>query len=116
MESLKLFLIAFISIYLLYLFFVILSKKRVSKFNNNSYVLFLKNVYKVNTDKISNKVLANIVALSNSLILSLTLVTVDGIKEFYLKFILTVIIIIPLQLLIYYVIGKILKRKSGSNV
>ena len=116
MENLKLFLTTFIVIYLFYLVFVVLSKKRVATFYNNSYVKFLKNVYNVDVYSISNKTLANIVSLSNSFIIALTLVIVDITDEFYLKILLAFAILIPLQLIIYYVIGKVLNRKSDKNV
>ena len=113
MQNFVLSLFAFIIIYLLYLLTVILRKKKLEKFKNNTYVKYLEMVYHIDINKVDIKKLANTIALTNSFIVSLTMYLVSITESLFLKLLLAVAIFIPLQLLFYHLIGK--KYQKGSR-
>lgn len=103
-------LIIFVLVYLSYVFFVILRKKKFEKYKKNTYVNYLVRVYKLDIKKINYKTLAHIIALSNAFIIAFTFIIIGFVKNLTLMLFLSVIILMPLQLLVYHIIGKILKR------
>lgn len=114
MSRFILFITTWVIIYLLYLIFVIIRKDKLKLFKNNSYVKYLSNVYKVNVKEIDNKKLANIIGLSNGFIIALTILIIDFISNFYLKMFIALVLVILLQLFIYHIIGKLLKRRDKN--
>lgn len=116
MKEFILVLLVFVVVYLFYFSFVILSKKQMKKFDNNTYVKFLINNFKLDKDKLNMKSLAHIIAISNSLIIALTFAVTEITENFIFKMLLGFATLLLLELLIYYIVGKILKRKSGKNV
>ena len=110
MKEIITFLIVFTIIYLLYLFLVILNKKKMKKYKDNTYVTFLVKTYNLDKDKLPIKFLAHIISLSNSFIISFVFVIVTLIDNFILKMLLGFSILIPLMLLVYYIIGKLLQK------
>lgn len=114
MKQLILWLTIFIAVYLFYLLFVILRKKKLELFKNNIGFSYLVKVYKLNTKKIDTKEIAHIIALANSFIIATTFVVIDFINNFYLKMFVALILLILLQLLIYHIIGKCLKRRDKN--
>lgn len=111
MKDLIFYSIIFIVIYLFYLIFVILRKKKLDKFKKNTYVIYLERMYNLDLSKCNMKILANIIALSNSLIITFTLIIISNIDNLLLKMVLAFAILIPFQLFIYYIIGKIYQKK-----
>ena len=104
---------AFVFIYLIYLFTVILRKKKLEKFKGNAYVRYLEIVYKIDVSKINIKGLANIIALTNAFIIALTLFIITELsKSFIIMFLFAFVVLIPLQLLCYHIIGKIYQKKG----
>ena len=104
--------IAFIIIYLFYLLFVILRKKKLEKFKDNMYVKYLVNMYQLDLTKINIKSLANIIALVNSFIIASVLYCVSITDNMILQVLLAFAILIPLQILGYYIIGKVYQKKG----
>ena len=107
--------IVFIIIYLFYLLFVILRKKKMNNFLDNTYVLYLIRVYKLNKEKLNIKKLSHLIALSNAFIIATTFIIISFVKNFILMMLLAFVVLIPLQLGVYHIIGKYLKR-SEENV
>ncbi|MFV0249614.1 MAG: hypothetical protein ACK5HP_01050 [Bacilli bacterium] len=112
MEELIFGLSTMIIVYLFYLFFVINKKSKFKEFKNNNYVTYLVKIYNLNVDKINMKLLANIIAITNSFIIGSTAVTVGFVDNFLLKMLLAVVILIPLQLIMYHLIGKSYQREK----
>ena len=121
MKEVITFFIVFIIVYLLYLFLVILNKKRMNKYKDNNYVTFLVNKYNLDRDKLPIKKVANMISLansfckfllfvSNSFIISFTFAIVMMIDNIILKMFLALAIIIPLMLFMYHLIGKNLQK------
>ena len=115
MKYLLTWMLVFIIIYLFYLFFVIFRKKKIDKFLDNIYANYLIRTYKLEKNKINVKKLAHLVAISNAFIIATTFVIISFVKNFILMMLLAFIVLIPLQLIVYNIIGKYLKR-SEKNV
>ena len=115
MKDLLFSIVMFFIIYLFYLFFVILRKKKLTKFKDNTYVTYLVNAYNLDLKKIDIKVLAHIIALTNAFILSSALFIISFIDSLFFKMLLGFVILIPVQFLMYHIIGKMYK-KSGQTI
>lgn len=111
MEELKIGLIVFIIIYLFYLFFVILNKKQMKKFSNNMYYKFLTKNFKLDEKKLETKKIAHIIALANATILSITFLVTEITNNLIYKMIIGFATLVLLELIIYYLIGKVLQKK-----
>ncbi len=110
MKYVSIWLMVFVAFYLLYLFFVILRKKKLAKFNDSPYIKYLAKVYKLDLKKLDAKKTAHLVTLANSFIIATTFIIIFSIENYLLMLGLTIITVIPLSLLVYYIVGKILKR------
>ncbi len=103
--------VSFFIIYIFYVLFVISRKKKLEKFKSNSYVTFLVTKYKVDLNKTNIKTLAHAIALTNSFIISSTLFIISYVSNIALMMIVALIIIIPFQLIMYHIIGKMFGNK-----
>lgn len=112
MKELIIFLILFIIVYLFYFIFVISRKKILKKFPNGKELTFLKYKYNLDYSKINIKVLAHVIALSNAFILSITVTIISIFDNFLIQMLVGFLILIPLILIIYSIIGKIYSKKS----
>lgn len=115
MTEIKTFLITFIVVYFVYFVIIILNKKRKEKLKESIEAKYLINRFKLDLNSININTFGQIVALSNSFIISLTVSLVSLFNHFILKMLLGFIILIILELLIYNIIGSYLKRKERGN-
>ncbi len=104
--------ITFIIIYLFYLIFVIIRPKKLQKFKDNMYVKYLVNNYNLDLNKVNLKKLANIIAIINSFIIAVVLGIVSITDNILLWVILSIVLLIPFQLISYGIIGKICQKKG----
>lgn len=115
MEALILFLGSFIIIFLIYFIFVLRRKKYLDKFINGKEITYLKYRYKVKVTEKNKKSLSTIVALANSIIMSLTfsavIIILDD-KNFMLYLLFSMISVVVLILGVYHIIGKIYQKKN----
>ena len=102
-------------LFLLYYVFIIKNKRRLKKFSKNTYVNYLVGVYKLDRDKINMKDLAMAVSMVNSFIIATVAFIVGFIDNMILMLVLGFIVLIPLQLLMYHIIGKTFKKKFGRD-
>ncbi len=114
MDILISFIIVFLITYLFYLFFVILRKNKVIKIKNSTEALFLKKRFKLKLDKISDKKFANIIALTNAFIIGVTFCIIEFVDNYILKIMFIFVTLMILILVLYTIIGKILKKKEGK--
>ena len=114
MKYVIIYLITFCVIYLLYFLLVVNRKKAINKFKNSMEVKYLMNKYSVNIDKVNIKKLANMVALSNSFIITTVFIVIIFIDNFILKLLVAFVILFPLIIIIYWLLGKILKKEEGK--
>ena len=108
------FLIAFTLVYLAYLFFVILRKDKLKNFKNNAFLRYLVRVYNLDVNKLDMRKMANIIALANSFIIAMTFEAIVFVSNFFLALVLAFAILIVLQIVIYHIIGTILKRRCKN--
>ena len=115
MEYLLLFIISFIIIYLIYYLVVVSRKKGIEAFKKGKQVLFFKNAYNLNLKKLNYKKFANSLALTNAFIIAVTVTIIEIInKSMILKLLVGFVILTPLILISYYILGKIYKKKEGN--
>ena len=115
MKNFIMFLILFVIVYLFYLIFVISRKKVLKKFPKGKELTFLKYKYKLDYSKFSIKTLAHIIALANAFILSTTVTIIGMFNNFLIQMLVGLIVLIPLILISYSIIGKVLKNKQKER-
>ena len=111
MKEIIFYIITMVILFLLYYMFVIRNKKRLEKFSNNTYVSYVIGVYKLDKEKINKKQLAMAIIMVNSFIIATTVFIIGFINNLILKFALGFIVLIPLQLFMYHIIGKIFQKR-----
>lgn len=111
MEEIIFYIITMVVLFLLYYIFVIRNKKRLQKFSNNTYVSYLVGVYKLDKERINIKHLAMAIIMVNSFIIATTVFIIGFINNLVLKYALGIVVLVPLQLLMYHIIGKIFQKK-----
>lgn len=114
MDYVILFIVTFLVVYLLYLFTVILSKKKLNKFKTSNQVMFFIKKYQIKVDENNVKFLAHSIAIANALIISIAIIAVELVSNFILKVLVAFIIIIPLILILYHLIGKIMLKRGNK--
>ena len=115
MQELLLFIMTFISVYIVYQLFVVLkSKKNIGKKNYKEpfEVLYLRKKYGINMKKVNFNKLLQLVALVSSFDIALTVSLIANIKSILIQLILGFVIIIVLILVSYHIIYLIYKRKD----
>jgi ABC-type maltose transport system permease subunit len=114
MNYLLLFVISFLIVYLVYYLIVVARKKGVEAFKTGKQVMFFKNAYKLDLEKLDYKKFANSLSLVNAFIIAFTVTIIELIDGFVFKLLVGFVILIPLILICYYVLGKIYKKKEGK--
>lgn len=114
MQYLLLFIICFVIVYLFYGIFVIYRKKGFEKFKTSKQLMFFQKAYKLDTEKINLKSFAISLALTNAFIIASTFTVIQLIQNFILKMLVAFIILVPLMLLMYKMLGAIYKKKEGK--
>lgn len=112
MERLIVTLIVFIVIYLLYVFTVLMNQKKLKEFEKSGQGSFIIKKYDLELTKLDKKKFANMIALTNSLIISITFLITDFISNYIIKLLVGFVILIPLILLGYHFIGVYFKKKE----
>ena len=114
MEFLYTFIFCFVVIYLVYFVIVVSRKKGMEAFEKGKQVMYFKNAYGLDLDKLNYKKFANSLALTNAFIMALTITIVCLFDSLIIKLLVAFIILIPLMLVCYYILGKIYKKKEGK--
>lgn len=107
--------LVFSMIYLSYVLFVIIRKNKLDKFRNNTYVKYLENVYQLDMNNVSIKGMAHIIALANAMIITVTLYGVSITDNLLIKMVMAFAVLIPFQLLVYHIIGKLYQIKHKKQ-
>ena len=106
------FLIAFFLVYLFYLVTVVLQKKRMDKFKTSNQILYFVKRYKLDVNKIDMTRFTNTLGLANAFIVATAFITTFLVDNYLLMLLVGLIVLIPLILIIYHIIGKIYIRKG----
>lgn len=115
MEELIFYFITFITVYLLYLFFVILKGKKSEQFKNSTEMQFLRKKYKVDIEAIGMTKLAHISAIANAFIIANTVSIIGFIDNVVLKMVTGFVILLPMIIIIYHFIGKYYQTKQRKK-
>ena len=111
MEEVVSMLIAFVIVYLMYLVLVVFNKKSRKKIKTGIEAKFLKKVYKINLNKISDKKFANSIALNNSIIIAVTFYfTGLFFENIVFQMLLSLPVLILLILVLYSLTGRYYKK------
>ena len=114
MKYFLIFIFSFLIVYLFYLFLVVKRDKGMEAFKNGKQVLFFKNAYNLDLKKLDYKKFAGSLSLVNAFIVAFTVTIIEFIDGYVLKLLVGFVILIPLILICYYILGKIYKRKEGN--
>lgn len=112
MKLIIIFLVSFIVVYLAYLITVIWNKKKLLKFKTSNQVLLLVKKYGIKITDLNVKNVANLTAISNSFIIATAITIVELVNNFILKILVAFIVIVPLILIVYSLMGKYLQKKE----
>ena len=112
MQDILFSLIIFVVIYLFYLLTVITRSKKLDKLMEGMEVTYLKSRYKLSLKNVNKRELAHIIALTNSFIVSITVLLVSLIQNYILKLMVGFVILVPSIILAYHLIGLYLKRSE----
>ena len=115
MNELILFLGTFIFVYLVYLVLIILRKKKMDKYKKSTEVRYLENKYKLDIKKLNLKKLSHILDLANAFIIAITILVISFVDDLILKLMVGFIVLFPMILIIYHIIGKSLQKKYGKK-
>ena len=107
-------LIVFLIIYLFYLITVINRRNKLDKLMEGMEVKYLKNKYKLSLKTTNKKLVGHLIALTNSLVVSITVLLVSVIENYILKLMVAFIVLVPLILISYHFIGLFLKRREKN--
>lgn len=102
-------------IYLLYFSIIINNKRRLSKYIRTSKETVLIGArYKVNFDKVDHKLVANLFAVTNAVIMGITYIIVMMIDNIILKLLVAFLVFVFLIVIAYLNIGKYIKKKEAK--
>ena len=112
MKYLIIFVVSFILVYFFYLVTVILQSKKINKFKKSNQVMYFVNRYKLDINKIKMKRFMNTIALTNSFIVALAFTATFLNDNIYIGMVIGLIVLIPLMLISYDIIGKDLRKRE----
>ena len=112
MEYVILFLVVFIVVFFLYLITVILNKRKLSSFHKSNQALILIKKYDLKIDKDNKREFAIKIALVNSFVIAVTATIIEFVNNIFLKVLVAMVVMIPLMLIFYKLIGKSMKKEG----
>ena len=113
MKYLVFFILSFVLVYIFYLITVILQKNKLEKYKKSNQVKYFINRYKLDINKLDMKRFINIISLANSFIVSLAFTATLLVENIYLGMLIGLIVLIPVMLFIYGLIGRDLRKREN---
>lgn len=114
MSFVIIFVVSFLVVYLAYLLTVILNKKKLEKFKTSNQVTIFVKKYKLKITDDNVKLLSHLVALTNAFIIATAITVVELVSNFILKILVAFIVIIPLILILYGLVAKVMLKKESK--
>lgn len=114
MKYLFTFLFCFTVVYLFYTLIIVVRKKGFEKFKTSKQLDYFRQAYKIDFDKVNLKVFANAMAITNAFIIAITCTIIEFFDNFILKMVVGFVVLVPLMLLMYKIVGMIFKKKEGK--
>lgn len=105
------FIIAFFIVYLFYLITVVLQKKRYDKFKESNQVMYFIRRYNIDINKVNMRKFTNVIALSNSFVIASAFTATFLVKNIFLQLGIGLLVLVPLMLLVYHLVGKRLQKE-----
>lgn len=116
MKYFGLFVGVYLLVMLIYLITVIGNKRKLAVFPKSNQALILIKRFKLNINETNVKKFAIKIALSNSFIIAFTLTITELVNNFLLKLLIAFLVMIPLIIILYYLIGISMKKEGNKNV
>lgn len=107
------FLIVFVFVYLFYLFFVVLNKKKRNNIFNTNQSKLITEPSKLDVSKINKFWFAQVISLANSFIVAFTFACSEFFDNYILKLLVCFVILMVLIFVIYKFIGFVYKKRKG---
>ena len=114
MDKILLFLICFVIVYLVYYLVVVRRKQGLEAFKKGKQLLFFKNAYNLDIKHLDYKKFANSLSLVNAFIIAFTVTVIEFFNSYIVKLGVGLVVLIPLMLICYYILGKVYKKKEGK--
>ena len=114
MNYLITFIFCFVVVYLCYSLVVIYRKKGFEKFKTSKQLMYFEKAYNINPEQINLKHFARSLALTNAFIIASTCTIIEIFDNLILKLLVAFVILVPLMLLMYKLLGTIYKKKEGK--
>lgn len=114
MEKLFIFFICFVVVYLVYYLVVVHRKQGLDAFKTGKQLLFFKNAYNLDIEHLDYKKFANSLSLVNAFIIAFTVTVIEFFNSYIVKLGIGLVVLIPLMLICYYILGKVYKKKEGK--
>lgn|SRR5574344_1013383 len=114
MNRIILFISCFIIIFLIYLLTVIIQTKKMDKFKNSNQVKYFTHKYGLKFKHITMKEFSVLISLTNSLIMSITVLVISYIPSFMWKLLFAFVLLVPLILIGYSILGTYISKKEGK--
>ncbi len=108
------FLFCFIIWHLLYSIIVIYRKKGLEKFKESKQLLYFKQAYNIDVNKIDIKKFATKLSLVNGFIIATVVTIISLFDSLLIKLVVGFIILLPLMILMYTILGKSYQKKGGK--
>lgn len=115
MEELVLYVLCFLLVYLIYVCLIVLRKKKLNKYRTSTEVRYLEGRYKIDVDRMNLKKLANTMALANAFIIANVVTIIGFINHLILKLCVGFVVLIPMILIVYHLLGKHYQKKYGKK-
>ena len=114
MDIFILFVSMFILVLAMYYIAVISRIGKHDKFKNSPQFLFFVRTYKLTKDKIDLKGFATRLGFLNAFIIAFTVTLIDFVNNYLLKLLIGFLVLLPLMLIMYSVLGNYYKKKEGK--
>lgn len=112
MDYLLTFVFCYVIVFLVYYLVVVKRKKGLESFKKGKQVLFFKDTYKLNLKKLDYKKFATSLSFVNAFIIALTVTIIEIFDNLIIKLLVGFVILIPLILICYGLLGKFYKKKE----
>lgn len=107
------YMLLFFSVYKIYFF--LKSKMKNRDLYNIMEIIYLKKLFKIDVNKNNINRLINLVALSNSFIFSVVLISTMVIYNFIIRLLVMLVLLMPLTFLVYYGVGTYLQKRGNEK-
>lgn len=115
MEKVLLFIIFFVIIYIIYWFLYVRKQIKYEKKKVSSDLKILELYYKINVKKIGYQKVLRILNFVNALMLTMLMMIIVNLDKFIYKFLVALVLMLPLIWVTYYFLAKYLKYLEGKS-